>query len=193
MPLSPSQARHHLHTRTLTLRGFQRDDGLFEVEAELCDTKTHPVAPIERGEVKPGEPIHGMAARMTYDDEMNVVAFEAALDYGPYAVCSGATPNFSKLAGLNINRGFLKAAMERVGGTAGCTHIRQMLQQMGTVALQTMYPLRSKKRAEQEKRPDYVPPGLNSCYGWSSEHARFARWPHIYTGKMPATDEVKKK
>jgi hypothetical protein len=183
MPLSKPSPRQHLHTREITLRGYQRDDGLFEIEADLLDTKTHPVFPNERGEIKPGEPIHKMAARMTYDANLTIVAFEAALDYGPYQVCPAATSNFAKLAGLSITRGFLKAAAERVGGTAGCTHLREMLQQMGTVALQTLHPIRMKDRKEEEKRPDYRPASLNTCYGWSSDHPRFAKWPHLYTGK----------
>jgi hypothetical protein len=39
MPLSPPVSREELHTRAITLHGYRRDDGLFDIEAHLIDTK----------------------------------------------------------------------------------------------------------------------------------------------------------
>ena len=50
----------------------------------------------------------------------------------PYAICSSVAPSFTRLAGLQIKPGFLKEAAKRVGGTLGCTHLRELLQQMAT-------------------------------------------------------------
>ncbi|MBV8592615.1 MAG: DUF2889 domain-containing protein [Acetobacteraceae bacterium] len=54
-------------------------------------------------------------------------------------------PNFARLPGLRIGPGCLKAAAARVGGTEGCTHWRELLQQMGTTALQTIFAVRVKR------------------------------------------------
>jgi hypothetical protein len=39
---------------------------------------------------------------------------------------------------------------ERVGGVLGCTHLREVLAQMATVAYQTLYPARRAKEAARE-------------------------------------------
>ncbi len=52
MPLSDPAPRQLLHLRDIELRGFQRDDGLFDIEARLTDTKSYAFANIDRGEVR---------------------------------------------------------------------------------------------------------------------------------------------
>ena len=47
--------------------------------------------------------------------------------------------------GCKIGPGFLKAAAARVGGTHGCTHLRELLQQMGTTAFQTIKPAKARQ------------------------------------------------
>jgi hypothetical protein len=128
MPLSEPQERELLHLRDIALRGYRRSDGLFDIEAHLIDTKSSGFSSEDRGFVAAGEPLHGMWMRMTVDEDLTIVACEASTDFGPYAICPGAAPNFARLAGLSVKRGFLRAAAERVGGVEGCTHLRELLQ-----------------------------------------------------------------
>ena len=189
MPLSPSQTpRRHLHTRQIELNGYQREDGLFDVEARLADTKTYPFELQDRGPIEPGEPLHGMAMRMTVDDTLTIVAFEAATDYSPYSICPEIAPNYARLAGLQIRAGFLRAANERVGGVHGCTHLRELLQQMATVAFQTLYSQRAGQAAKRP--PSSKPPLLNSCYAYRDDGPIVARnWPEFYTGERAEAAE----
>src|SRR3712207_6546677 len=84
---------------------------------------------------------------------MDIVASESSSDHTPYAICPGAAPNFARLAGLKIGPGFNRAVAERVGGVQGCTHLRELLGQMATVAYQTLYPIRAaKEQAEAARR-----------------------------------------
>ena len=42
MPLpSPSAPRQRLHVRSVVYEGWQREDGMFDIEARLVDTKDH--------------------------------------------------------------------------------------------------------------------------------------------------------
>ncbi len=183
MPLSDPQERELLHLRDIALRGYRRADGLFDIEAHLTDTKSYGFDNEDRGHIPQGEPLHGMWMRMTIDEDFAIVACEASTEFGPYAVCPAAAPNFSRLAGLVIGRGFLKAAQERVGGTNGCTHLRELLQQMATVAIQTLYAVRS--RREQATRPE-KPALLNTCLAYATDSPVVRRqWPHLYTGPEP--------
>ena len=182
MPLSNPTERELLHLRDIAIRGYRRADGLFDVEAHLTDTKAYGFSNQDRGYVESGEPLHGMWMRMTVDEELTIVACEAATEFAPYAVCPGAAPNFSRLAGLSIRRGFLKAAADRIGGIQGCTHLRELLQQMATTALQTIYAVR--RRREEDAETAEKPAILNSCYAYATDSPVVRRrwWPHLYTG-----------
>lgn len=188
MPLSPPADRELLHLRDIELRGYRRADGLFDIEARLTDTKTYAFSNTDRGEVQPGTPLHGMLARMTIDEDMVITAFEAVTEYGPYAICPSAAPNFARLAGLKVGRGFIRAANERVGGVHGCTHLRELLGQMGTVAFQTLYAVRVRtppepNAVETAQQPGPKPMMLGTCLAYAPDSPVVQRqWPQFYTG-----------
>jgi hypothetical protein len=179
LPLSEPAAREHLHTRRITIEGYQRDDGQFDIDCHMADTKTYGFANEDRGFMPPGEPLHGMHLRMTVDRDLVITAFEADMEYTPYTICSNIAPNFARMAGLRIGPGFLRAAAERVGGTHGCTHLRELLQQMATVAFQTTYAV----RAERGNQPGVRPALLATCHAFDTASPVVKqRWPEYYTG-----------
>jgi len=143
MPLTPPAPREPLHTRRIEINGYRRADGLFDIEGRLVDTKPYGFPNHDRGYIDAEEPVHDLWMRMTVDETMLIVACEAASDKTPYAVCPLAAPNFAALTGLHIRPGFLREATNRVRGTLGCTHLREMLQQMATTAFQTINPARA--------------------------------------------------
>jgi hypothetical protein len=192
MPLSDPQERELLHLRDIALRGYRRADGLFDIEAELKDTKSYGFGNQDRGWIEPGEPLHHMRARMTVDEDMLIVAFEAVTERGPYTICPQAAPNFARLEGLRIGRGFIRAANERIGGTMGCTHLRELLQPMATVAFQTLYAVRAKREraanAEATAEANAQSAGdkpalLGTCLAYAPDSPVVQRyWPQAYTG-----------
>ena len=188
MPLSEPAPREQLHTRAITLRGFKRADGLFDIEASIEDTKTYAISTIDRGEIAPGVPLHRMLARMTVTGDLLITAFEADTEFGPYGVCPAAAPAFAGLAGLSIRPGFLRAANAQVGGTHGCTHLRELLQQMATVAYQTTIgQVRSARAAEGERKRPRV---IDTCLAWAADGPVVKRnWPEFYTGEAGSPDE----
>ncbi len=188
MPLSEPAERELLHLRDIELRGYRRADGLFDIEARLTDTKSYGFSNVDRGRIEPGTPLHGMLARMTLGEDMVITAFEAATEFGPYTICPDAAPNFARLAGLRIGRGFIKAANERVGGVHGCTHLRELLGQMATVAYQTLYPIRARKeraaaaprQAAGEPEPRRRPAMVGTCLAYAPDSpVTLARWPWL--------------
>jgi hypothetical protein len=140
-----------------------------------------------------------MWLRLTVTDRMEIVAAEAVSDHTPYVMCPRAAPNFERLVGLTIKAGFLREANHRVGGTVGCTHLRELLQQMATTAFQTISP--AKVRREMQARGEGETPGsdkvdakitekmggapkvLNTCIAYDAHGPLVKRrWPHLYTG-----------
>ncbi len=206
MPLSPPPERELLHSRDIVLRGYRRADGLYDIEAQLTDTKSYGMPNRDRGYIEAGEPIHGMWLRLTVDENRRIVACEAASEHTPYAICRSAAPNFSQLAGLRIKPGFLNEAARRVGGTVGCTHLRELLQQIGTTAYQTIDQAKAKREADAAGDADTpgsdrldaritarmggVPAILNTCIAYATDSPVVQRrWPQLYTGPAASTSD----
>lgn len=184
-----------MHARRIHLDGFMRDDGLMDVEAHLVDTKPYAFETIDRGVITPGTPLHEMRVRITVDAGMTIVAAEAVTEHGPFFTCGGGAASFSKLVGLTIKAGFLRAANAPLAGVQGCAHIREMLQQIATVALQTIWPVRSRQEdaaaaqgragdvAADMSQADGSARLINTCHAYSSAGVVVRRrWPKLYTG-----------
>jgi hypothetical protein len=203
MPLSAPVAREKQHTRSIEIDGYRREDGMYDIEAHLTDVKTFGQTNYDRGFIPAGEPIHDMRLRLTVDDTMEIVGSEAVSDLTPYRMCPTAAPNFSRLVGMRIKAGFLRDANQAVGGPVGCTHLRELLQQMATTAFQTINPARVRKEMKAEgtvplpgsdsvdaritEKMGGPPKIMNTCIAYSDAGPLVQRrWPHLYTG--PATE-----
>ncbi len=203
MPLSPPAARTKLHTRTIVIDGYEREDGLFDVEAHLTDVKTFHFETDVRGQLEPGTPLHDMFVRLTFDDRMTIVAAEAVTEQGPYANCGGGAASYANLVGLRIRPGFLREANARMAGPAGCTHLREMLQEIATTAFQTMWPARARRRdsetpeaaaaraqANEERDAHRM---INTCHAYAADGAVVkARWPNHFTGDVMPLREAQR-
>lgn len=134
----PSVTRRPLHRRALDVQVFLRDDGLFDVEANLIDTKSHdvPLAGVTR---KAGDPIHAMQLRLTIDQALTVTAATSDTRWMPYAdACGEHGDAYARLVGLNLMQGFRQAVAERLGGTRGCTHLTELCQILPTAVVQAL-------------------------------------------------------
>lgn len=188
MPLSTPSQREELHQRRYDIRGYRRADGLWDIEGGLADTKGYVFENQDRGAIAPGEALHDMEARLTVDDNFVVRDIEVTTNAGPFRVCPAAAQNYRRLIGQQIGAGWRRALRERVGGTAGCTHITEMLGAMATVAFQTLYPVLAKEGKVETDRHER--PGLiDSCHAFRSDGPIVRReWPEFYTGAASADD-----
>jgi len=183
MPLSPPLSRKLMHRRTVECQGYLREDGLWDVEGHMVDTKTFDVTLPDRGSVKPGEHFHEMWVRVTVDSDLMIHDAEAKTHFGPNAMCGNIPVDFKVLKGIAIKAGWTLKTRELLGGTKGCTHLVELLGPVATTAYQTIYPARAKKLEDPAKRP----PMLNSCHAYASDSPIVARrWPAYYTGKKTA-------
>lgn len=188
MPLSPPAARKPLHRRLIDMHGFEREDGLFDIEGHLIDSKSNGFTTIDR-HVDADAPLHGMWIRLTVDADLLIHACEAATDFSPYSICPQAAPNFARLAGLQIGPGFNRAVQERVGGTVGCTHLREMLAQLATVAYQTTHDARAAKRKAEPPQPGRKPAIIGTCLAYAEGSSVVARqWPDLAAGPKAAAE-----
>ena len=139
MPLSPPVARKLMHTREIRCTGHRREDGLWDIEGCIIDTKTYGFSNHHRGTVDAGEPVHEMWVRLTIDENMVVHEAEASTEASPFAMCGDVTPRVAELKGLRIARGWTRKVRKILGKTLGCTHITQLLLgPLATTAFQTI-------------------------------------------------------
>ena len=193
MPFPDASPRKHVHTRAIDYRGYEREDGLWDIEAHMTDTKTYEFSNRWRGTVPVGEPMHEMLLRVTIDDSFVIQDIFAATEHSPFEMCPAIAPNYKKLIGIKMGPGWRKAIRMKVGGTAGCTHLTELLFPMATVAMQTIWPIRSKRKQEsdtEEKQPQGKRPVvLDTCHAWASDSPVVREnAPKYFTGK-PAQDE----
>jgi hypothetical protein len=181
MPLSPPAARQHLQTRQVICQGFERTDGLWDIEGQMIDTKTYDFPNEDRGGmVRAGESVHHMHVRITIDDSFVIIDAEARIDASPFAVCPAIAPNFKGLIGMSLGPGFKKELMAKFGGTQGCTHIVELMGPIATTAFQTMS---SKGR---KILGDRKPPMIDRCHALASDGDVVAKhWPRWAVAKQP--------
>ena len=183
MPLSAPVPRKLQHTRQIECKGYEREDGLWDIEAHLVDTKTFVHSRRSGGrERQPGEPVHDMWLRLTIDLDFVVHDAEAHTDASPYTICGDIAPNFKRLVGLKIGRGWRRGITARLGGVNGCTHLVELLGPLGTTAYQATGRAREARNAGAPitKKPYQ----LNSCHTYKDDSpAVHERWPQFYTGK----------
>ena len=137
--LSPPAPREEVHNRRISCNGFVREDGQYDIEAEITDNKTYSFPSDFRGEVTPDDFVHHMKVRVTIDRSMTVTAAEAITISGPYAICPTANDVFQNLVGLTIGPGWRRRVTAAIGGRHGCTHISELMGTVGTIAYQTRY------------------------------------------------------
>ncbi|MBS7707839.1 DUF2889 domain-containing protein [Chelatococcus asaccharovorans] len=157
------------HRRTVTYESFEREDGLFDIEASVYDTKGHIYSDRERGQLKPGEPVHDIRARLTINDCYVVIDFATEMAAVPFAYCRGAVDP-QRLVGCCIVRGWRKAVDQAFGPRRGCTHLRDLVLGMGTVAFQTLSANTDEKRftagltdSDVVEKPSF----LGGCHSWA--------------------------
>lgn len=198
MPLTPPVSREPLHHRAIDMRGFRRSDGLYDIEGRITDIRSYDFSP-ERGRtVKANTPLHDMWVRLIIDLEMQIHEVEAITDASPFPECPSAAPNLQVLKGVNLGKGWRKAISEKLSGTDGCTHLKELLNTIGSAAYQTMAQIRRAHVAESAESAKRVEPKaakarpsmLDSCFAMSTERTVILRkWPAFYTGKTAAVEK----
>jgi hypothetical protein len=164
--LSQPVPREEVHNRRVSCNGFVREDGLFDIEAEMTDNKSYPFPTEFRGDVTPDQYVHHMKVRVTVDRDMKVHAAEALTIAGPYAICPTANDAFQHIVGLTIGPGWRRKVAAAIGGRHGCTHITELMGVVGTIAFQTRY-----GEDARQRRQTVASTGMETATARSKERA----------------------
>jgi len=178
MTLSKATTRKQIHTRNITCNGYLREDGLWDIEAHLMDTKTHPFASLERGDLSPGEAIHEMFFRLTLDDKLVVHDAQTETLHSLFTMCAEVNDWYAALKGRQIAPGWNLMVKNLFAGIQGCTHLTELLSVMATTAVQTIFPY-LKMQNHQGLATFHLSNNLkDSCHSFDSKGKVIARfWP----------------
>ena len=187
MALPPPSPRKLSHTRTVVYQGFDREDGLWDIEAELTDVKTFDFQVPNEVTFRANEPIHGLKIRVTLNAQLVIQDVVTSMDRIPHPECAGAPHGMHKLIGCTMGPGWRKVINQHVGGTDGCTHLREMLANMATAAYQTVPASRWHRRELAGlPQPEITKPPfhLGQCHSWALDSPTTQRaYPMFYKPK----------
>ena len=164
--------RRLLHTRHIVCNGYERSDGLFDIEARLTDIKAD-TADLLYKQVPAGEPLHDLRITLTIDATGLIRRASASTDTGPSPYCAQINAAYESLVGVRIAAGFRKQVKERVGGKHGCTHLTELLGPLATTALQTLMGI----RPGGSDADAHIAQMIDTCHAWRAdgEVVRFVR------------------
>jgi hypothetical protein len=184
---APTVPRNRIHTRSIVLEGFQRDDGLWEIEAHLVDQKDYDMPLASGGVRRKGEPVHDMSARVTFDDRFNIVDALVAFESAPYpGSCEAILPDYRQIIGLNLVQGFRVRIAEIFAKTQGCTHLTELLMPLPSAAIQALSAERQRKRAADSSTKPFF---LDQCHALSSSEDTVKQFfPRWYSRKEAGTE-----
>lgn len=173
--LLPAPAeRTAIHTRSIVCRSFRRSDGLIDIDARFIDTRPFDYDNEFRGRCAAGSALHNMQLRLTLDASRHVVGVVSTMPATPYASCPGVNPNFQRLMGLSVGRGFRKAVRERLGGVEGCTHMLALLDAMAAASMQAYASNGYAPRRPDEAKPPRVwqlEALVDTCWSYQADGA----------------------
>ena len=174
-------SREALHTRSVTITGYRRSDGLYEVEGRLVDTKPFDFRPLGGDRViGAGHPIHDMGVRIVFDEAMTVRDVIAVGHALPYGDCAAGPATLKSLIGLSMTKGWTAETRKRLAGAASCVHLAGLMPPMAAAAFQAMVVLRIERG---DGGPDRKP-NVDSCIAYS-RHGELmrTRYPAFYIAK----------
>ena len=163
-----------IHTRRYEVRSYKLSEDRFLLRGVVVDEKPAGLYVAHDPEVL-------WVHHMVVDLELsfpNLVIEKASATFHerPHAHCTDIEPEYEKLVGLSIARGFNAKVKELFGGPRGCTHIGALLSAMAPVAIQSIWSMRAtanggmKPLARSEMTPEMrrrsYAMNLNTCHMW---------------------------
>ena len=185
--LSKAVKRDLKHNRTIEGKGYKREDGLWDIQVFLNDSKTFSFKNMHRGYISAGEPLHDMAVRLTLDDDRKIIDIEAVIGSGPYNVCPQAVINCEKLKGEFVVSGFNRKVLKILGSEKGCRHITDLLAHAATIAYQTLWKEKTAgnvKTISLDEVKSIEKKFANSCYAFKKDGEVYNQYKEILINKL---------
>jgi hypothetical protein len=153
------------------MRAFEREDGLWDIEAHLRDEKPFGFVDPGRGPMQAGDPVHDLRVRLTVDDDRVVRDVAVELGSMPFASCHEVRDTLRPLVGERVGRGW-RQALKKIPRLGTCAHVHEVLVPMATVVHQAMslghdpqHKVALAPDPSLAERPFYV----DDCHSWRAD------------------------
>ena len=175
--------RKKIHTRQMAIESYERDDGLWDLEAKLVDFKSYDFTRSDGSVRKAGEAVHDMTICLTVEDSGLIVDANVHYDAAPYGdVCRSIEEAYKGFIGLHLLKGFRHKVREKFAKTQGCTHMSELSVLIPTVFVQSL----SRKRINDAVDGGRRPFQLEGCHAYSLDSPVVKEfYPQWY---VPSTD-----
>ena len=162
-----------IHTRRYEVRAYKLNDDRFMLRGVVIDEKPAGLYVATDPEVLW---VHHMVVDLELKfPELLIDKATVTFHERPHTHCTDIEPDYQKLVGLSIARGFNAKVKELFGGPRGCTHIGALLSAMAPVAIQSTWSMRastsggirppSGEITAEMRRRSYAM-NLNTCHMW---------------------------
>ena len=168
------ETKELVHTRQIICHGYRRKDGLWQIEASVADEKRQTVPFRSRPDVLAGELIHHLSLCVVIDDDYRIRDVTAKTMAAPWPVCTDIAADYRKLIGMRIGPGFTRAVRDILGGNLGCTHLTDLLGQIGNTYMQASWPDRVARQRLSGEDPRQWPDTrtlsfVDGCRAWRKD------------------------
>ncbi len=171
---APPDGATLIHDRRYQVRTYKLSDDVMLLRGVVCDEK--PAGLYIDDDPDPLWMHHMIVDLHVAWPRFEIVDARVEFREHPHSGCTNIVPEYQKLIGLSITRGFNAKVKELFGGPRGCTHIGALLQAMGPVAIQSGWSMRigstpedtshlSAEEIDERRRRGYAM-NLNTCHIW---------------------------
>ncbi|MCA6124507.1 DUF2889 domain-containing protein [Bradyrhizobium sp. WSM 1704] len=186
--------RRLMHRRSVDCTGYLRDDGLWEVEARLVDTKPYARQDRHRGAQQPDDPVHDIRLRLAVDDSFTIRETGTTMASTPYPSCLDVEGILQRLVGERIGKGWREIIRRKIGKLETCTHLQELLGPAVTTLFQTVSSGKDPqgRGALDHQRDAKEPPFfVGGCYSWRLDGPVVAEiFPQFATKPVEAKQET---
>lgn len=171
-----------LHQRDYLIQSFRQSTDRLRIRGIVHDQK--PPGVYIDNDPEPLS-VHQMVVDLIIEfPSLEIVDATVVMEVTPHTGCTSIEPNYSKLIGLSIARGFSRQVKDLFGGPRGCTHVGALLQAMAPVAIQSSWSMRAMNEGEtsvnlgpadheaealEARRQALLQFNMNTCHVWSED------------------------
>lgn len=173
MAAEHAHKRKLLHTRRIVCTGYEREDGLYEIEGQMQDISADATELLYR-DLEAGGVIHDMRLSLTFDAQLLIHDAHARIDASPTPFCADIQQRYQQLVGQRMVPGFTHTVKRLFGGTHGCTHLSELLGPIATTAYQTLFAVHRENHGRRKPLPDSPwllpkPATVGTCHALRTE------------------------
>ena len=157
-------------SRTIEMHSYEIRPGHLATVGELRDDRHIDFNGFSGTAVAAGR-FHTIRARLEIDTaSMRIEAIQVEFQDVPHSECRELQGLYDQLIGLNIETGFTRSVLQKVGGPRACAHLTHLIITMAPAIVQAAFTYQTRAETTnvptREQVQNYF---IDSCYVWRAD------------------------